>query len=425
MEEAILRLLKFGFMLACLVLTTYMSITQIIRYLDNNDKASVTFRHFNQAPKDRYPSYTICFENKKFRRKFFNQTYLMNTFEMNSSDYFKMMGGRKTAGMFFNSTILSDIDFEMATTHPKEIIGEYFVRYNKGNHQDVKADGIINLVVNSDLSWINPFQAEYLKSTFNVSFNFSKQLPFYKSYQDFNRICLTRNNTYRKGMLKSFERLVIWTRRLKTFDRIKIYTHHPYQGMRTFFKRFYAKAEKAIGLEYNNYNSIKFRVAHVSVLRKREDANYPCNPDIDDDQRFFLEIFRKISCIPPYWKIFVGKDVHTPYCKNLSQIKISWGELNKLKWEDASEFLTQPCDKMSISTSVEKSNTVSKLIGHVMVIHFAYLNEEYQEIVNSKDFGLQSFWSNIGGFIGIFLGYSLLQIPDLLAKSISFLKNNL
>ena len=29
--------------------------------------------------------------------------------------------------------------------------------------------------------------------------------------------------------------------------------------------------------------------------------------------------------------------------------------------------------------------------------------------------GFESFWSGVGGFVGIFLGFSLMQIPDLVS----------
>ena len=138
-----------------------------------------------------------------------------------------------------------------------------------------------------------------------------------------------------------------------------------------------------------------------------------------------MGIFQRVSCVPPFWKKFRSNRSKTAECNNSSQIKKLIDELNEIEWGDASKFITEPCDKMSISTSVEKSKTVAKFIHHLLVLRFSYLNEDYQEIVNVKDFGFENFWSNIGGFIGIFLGYSLLQIPDLLAKAISFLKKNM
>ena len=40
--------------------------------------------------------------------------------------------------------------------------------------------------------------------------------------------------------------------------------------------------------------------------------------------------------------------------------------------------------------------------------------EQVEEIENSKSYDFESFVSGVGGFIGIFLGYSILQIPELL-----------
>ena len=44
------------------------------------------------------------------------------------------------------------------------------------------------------------------------------------------------------------------------------------------------------------------------------------------------------------------------------------------------------------------------------------MDKYYEEITEIKDFGFEDFISGLGGFIGIFLGYSLMQIPELLCK---------
>ena len=40
-------------------------------------------------------------------------------------------------------------------------------------------------------------------------------------------------------------------------------------------------------------------------------------------------------------------------------------------------------------------------------------------VTDDCSFGFETFWSSIGGFTGIFLGFSLLQIPDLIVNFIS------
>ena len=46
----------------------------------------------------------------------------------------------------------------------------------------------------------------------------------------------------------------------------------------------------------------------------------------------------------------------------------------------------------------------------------------FRETRNVKAFGLLSLWSQIGGFVGIFLGYSLLQVPEIITYIIGWAK---
>ena len=45
-----------------------------------------------------------------------------------------------------------------------------------------------------------------------------------------------------------------------------------------------------------------------------------------------------------------------------------------------------------------------------------YMEEDYQEFINVREFGFESCWAGIGGFVGIFLGYSCLRIPGTLGQ---------
>ena len=64
------------------------------------------------------------------------------------------------------------------------------------------------------------------------------------------------------------------------------------------------------------------------------------------------------------------------------------------------------------------SVTYNWLIGNIdekwSNISFTYKEKYYEEINYAQDFNLESFISNVGGFIGMFLGYSLMQLPDFL-----------
>ena len=55
-----------------------------------------------------------------------------------------------------------------------------------------------------------------------------------------------------------------------------------------------------------------------------------------------------------------------------------------------------------------------------MHISLTYSSKEYQEIINVRGFDFDSMFSGIGGFVGIFLGYSILQVADLLNVTILY-----
>ena len=53
---------------------------------------------------------------------------------------------------------------------------------------------------------------------------------------------------------------------------------------------------------------------------------------------------------------------------------------------------------------------------------FNNVNDKFQVIENSRGFTAENCWSAIGGFIGIFVGWSLMQVPHLLCEVYNFVK---
>ena len=75
---------------------------------------------------------------------------------------------------------------------------------------------------------------------------------------------------------------------------------------------------------------------------------------------------------------------------------------------------TQPCDEMSIGINAYQTTkpTESLINQSIFEITIKYPEKTYYEITNNQAFGFESFWSSVGGFVGIFLGFSLLQLPE-------------
>ena len=67
--------------------------------------------------------------------------------------------------------------------------------------------------------------------------------------------------------------------------------------------------------------------------------------------------------------------------------------------------------RASVNVKVKKNrNKNANLYKSHAFLEFFYATYEYQEIKHEKDFGGEDLWSGIGGFIGMFAGYGLLQV---------------
>ena len=57
---------------------------------------------------------------------------------------------------------------------------------------------------------------------------------------------------------------------------------------------------------------------------------------------------------------------------------------------------------------------------NLVMIKIVYRDRQYAEIRYSRGFGFESFFSGIGGFVGIFLGFSIMQLAPILGNEYIF-----
>ena len=121
-----------------------------------------------------------------------------------------------------------------------------------------------------------------------------------------------------------------------------------------------------------------------------------------------------MKCIPTYWIKYVQENTEVKECTALEKLQIAYNHTKN--WKHVMKNSSSPCIDMynlvgwdwldgEVSKNIEKG-----------YIRFYYELQHYQELNYLADFDLETFISNIGGFVGIFLGYSMLQVPDLLGN---------
>ena len=396
----------------CLAASIFMVTEHLRKYFENKDTSSVEFKKFQNERTNVYPSLTICFSVdavhmfKDFARKNGN---------ISSHDLSSALKGQpehitniKKAVKILKKVIeLKNGDKIFSTAMNGLIVGyneKYFL------HQGSEVIGNKTGVVGSRL--------------------LTNSSIFFLSYQDPGMRCFTRNLTYEPGLVIRRESMILDLTTLKQLglSLMLIYVHHRHQLVRTM------EAPSLVirtPTEYNNENEFKqIRINNIRVFRMRPNSKERCNENLlNDDGEWMRAVSQSVGCIPVYWKYMVSENYHldnlmdqkTPICKTFSAYKEIYFNFILNKWNTTANRYIPPCNKMKVSSDVQISAhnypSVSKILqsGNLNILQFLYLTNEYEEIMNVRSVDLEDLFSQIGGSVGILLGYSILQIPTLIS----------
>ena len=181
--------------------------------------------------------------------------------------------------------------------------------------------------------------------------------------------------------------------------------HYQGQTVRSFGKEVFA-----VPMTDNQIKSrIVIRLSGLTVLRRRVDGKVQCHPDSEeDDARFQDFVMKRIECLPPYWKYLDNSSFHFKPCNSVDQLKRAYPDSNYKNVGRILGKLDPPCEEFSVTSSADSRGN-----GNLQLT-FQYRSDQYLEIRNMRDFGFISLWSSVGGLVGIFLGFSMFQMSEVM-----------
>ena len=406
------------FAMICLALLGYMIITQITRFFENKDTASFSYKKFGTSPHGHYPTFSICFKGTYVYWQ--NDEPLFDFFGIDSKQYELIMKGRYGARY----------EYARSSRLYKKVILDIRNVSNIGWDQGLYLN-IDNLVKSSKSVFQHPMDSARADSRENE--NNMNPIEFYIGYQSADMICFTREDNDKLGLERLFDELVLdweeFKRVLYGETEMSIYLHSPHQFWRAsetpkFWMKFYdITGGDAMTIRTASYQyTIRLQISQVTVLRKRPNANEPCDELLDDeDDKLQREIAKHIKCAPPYWKKTLANYTEFEECQTAYQLRAADHYIKHYK-----EVMTTckgPCTDMGILATNERTTIMSDNNMESVRIRIEYMEKYYQEILNGQEFGFESFWSAVGGFLGIFMGYSMLQLPDFVEYLYSVFSN--
>ena len=135
------------------------------------------------------------------------------------------------------------------------------------------------------------------------------------------------------------------------------------------------------------------------------------------DQTFQQYVINHVGCVPIYWSYLPLDVIEKPACRSPEELKNASDLIDNFK--TISTKYEPPCiDMTSLVTFTRELDQLPRQF----LVKLIYTENFYQEIKNVREFTFETFWSTAGGYLGFFLGYSLLQLPDLLHHFPSFLR---
>ena len=366
------------------LVTIGLSIYCIYEYALDKDATQVGFRSFQDTEEDNYPSISICFMWP------YDTTKLAKVESKCGVSYITLLG-----------IIAGEVSFDVTSCN---------FTYDE-----------ITLDLNEHL-----FEATIYGLGSNSKFKGHSN--FYVSYRSSEEKCFGIDIPFVEKQWISFLMLSLnvtafWANPSNS-RYFRIMSHYPNQNMVTEFNSFeglalyFSKDDKTF-VRRMSYN---VAVVQVDVVKRRNKLSEKCNPDWKNHDQFILnEIIREVGCQPfylppiPNHRICKTKKEHhafdfiTRAIKNQTHPHIKpCKKIEKIFYD--SEWTYEEKDMETIIPAEEMETP--------FYLQLVFQGNTYKIIEHVKDYTFQTLIGTVGGYVGMFLGYSFLDMPSLI-KSIN------
>ena len=379
------------FRFVCMMLTISFVTYNIILYSEDEDLTEVSFKMYNQDEESIYPGITLCVD-KPF------ETYKLKKFGkgINKTAYKQFIQGR-----LWDERMLK-INLDSVVIDIKDYLIEACIK-SHFNGKCVKFDPEIS-------SFFEPSK----------------------------RQCYTFHNIPGSNIVF-----------VETKMNVSLFPNQMRPEMWKFIARFPFPTQifRSSKMSYGEWPSrqnlsdgytMNFYVRNVVVIRRRNKKLKPCYAWNNYDNLIMTEISDKLGCRPVYW----GQNSSVPLCNT----KEKMGMFEKYFFDryfgsDDSASYIPPCLELEdiqieysdieagVRKNVEKDEA-GKHDSHDshpetvdwFKVRLWFRSNRFMEIKQIKAYNFQTLVGNGGGYIGLFLGYSFVQLPSMIISGYCRLK---
>ena len=392
-------MIGFGFRTMLVLATAILVGYCVDRYLQNQNTASIDYKRYHQTEKDIYPSISICFGGLAiYDSNRLEQTYGIN----NSAEYSMFLKGEK-----WNDEMVM-VDYDHVTDHLKSYFHGLFLS------SDVEGKKLL-------YQWIN--MNEKTDGYFEpFPFLISKRTAFQKCFTfDFS---VSKIPNISGQIIRMFKVSFNITKR-PDFS-LSFGMHYPGQMSRNI--PLEQEMDKNMGTFSGKIDAMLFKIGVLEILRRREDSKSSCNPESNrTDEYLDQEMAELIHCKPSHW-------VNVSYpriCNNSDSMKKA-NYADEVFVDAGIKSLKLPCDELedvafNINTfhrGTFDNSRYLKVNSNSANLMFIFTSTVYREIVHIRSYDFEGMIGNGGGYVGLFLGFAIWQLPDFIIFIFQVLSNS-
>ena len=352
-----------------------------LEFIRDEDFCEVSFKNLYKETENMLPSVSMCFTSPIYNENL--QKYRMG---LNYTTYEDIIFG------LHNEEKIPNINFEDVSMHLQQHIKQIKVVPLHDVDDIYKNMTSFSTLINSvsTRNWAFLVAKKIVKC-------FSFGIPF-KTGIGVNSLEIQLNSSV-------FPNAVLPKNGWSSYFGFHLYFHRHNQFIRSFASRKYIWEDRQ-----TSSHKIVAYLSGIEVIRRRQKSGWQCIEDADYDSWVYRNITKSLGCKAPYWTHID----YVPICereKDLHYIAHKYWEM--FTWNLDSN---PPCTEIK-RIQIDYEEQDFKQEEGVIDFTMAFRDPTYKEIKQNPSYDTKKLFGDIGGYIGLLLGYALIKLPEFLLSA--------
>ena len=370
------------FHLICVITLLVFTYQLLKNYHKNANSLNVRFRRFQSNKSSVYPSVSMCFTSPFLSKK-------LERFAegLSPSQYSDFIMGKTDYTSHLGNISHQEVSLQ---------IDDFLVSASISSKTKEVSEQQTSIVSNITSVHLSVFVWRFLKCfTFNIPYD--ESIIISQLVIELNRKIFPNNTRPMNGWAENFG--------------LSLYYHLPNQLFKSYPTRKLMWPKETL----ESYSTFTY-IANIELITLRQIKKDSCIDSRNYDEWFIKQVILSVGCSPPYWTT----NLRVPKCNTKEKLK----EVSEELWNRfyGKIDVPLPCTKVQrIDVEYLDTEPWDSDSNNSLYFPIFFRDTTYKDISQVRAYTSSDLFGDIGGFVGLLLGYAIVQLPTLVRNFFSFL----